>query len=159
MGARVRIECDFEQDPSRMFAWSHMERCDIYSPYDPARVEVIRQISYRKWVADRKCWRIPSVSLGAAIKLLNEFGDSVTVHYLCGTTQEHAPGSRQEKTQSKTQSASNKGWAMELLSACSPQLADNVYRQLSRALHPDVGGDEVLMKELNMARDALKGRK
>ena len=158
MGAKVRIECDFEQDPGRLFAWSHMENCDIYSPYDADRVAVIRQIHFRRWVAEKKCWRIPSNSLASAIKLLNEFGDSVTVHYSCGRTSEHAPGARRENPQSKS-APSSKGWAMELLSACSPQLADNVYRQLSRALHPDVGGNEVLMKELNMARDALKGRR
>jgi hypothetical protein len=97
-------------------------------------------------------------SLRMAIKLLTAFGDSVLVSYSCGTTKEHLPGSSEEKAQSKN-AQTGKGWAIDLLSACSPELADNVYRQLSRALHPDVGGDEVLMKELNMARDALKGRR
>ncbi len=42
-------------------------------------------------------------------------------------------------------------WADELLKACGPELAPKVFKQLSKALHPDMGGNLILMQELNAA--------
>jgi hypothetical protein len=54
----VRIDCDFPHDPFR--TWTLMDGCYIYSPYSEGLVAVIRKVMGRRWVADKKCWKIPS---------------------------------------------------------------------------------------------------
>jgi hypothetical protein len=48
----------------------------------------------------------------------------------------------------------SENWAEILLRAVGPSREDAVFKALTRVLHPDAKtGDEVLMKELNIARD------
>lgn len=49
------------------------------------------------------------------------------------------------------------GWAEALFAAVGPAWADAVFRALTRVLHPDVGGDADLMRDLLDARDHMKG--
>ena len=49
--------------------------------------------------------------------------------------------------------AATDGWADQLFRRVGPGRSDLVYRMLSRALHPDVGGNTQLMQELNQARE------
>ena len=48
-------------------------------------------------------------------------------------------------------------WAEHLFAAVGPAHADATYRAMSKVLHPDTGGDTVLMQQLNAARRALGG--
>ncbi len=47
-------------------------------------------------------------------------------------------------------------WADDMFNAMSPELATKVYKALSKALHPDLGGDTELMKLVNVAHDKSK---
>jgi len=46
-------------------------------------------------------------------------------------------------------------WAEQLFAAVGPDRAESVFKALTRVLHPDVGGDTELMKELNAAREKV----
>lgn len=47
-------------------------------------------------------------------------------------------------------------WADELLTAAGPELAPRLFKALAAVLHPDTGGDNQLMQQLNAARDRSK---
>ena len=52
--------------------------------------------------------------------------------------------------------ANDHAWALGVFRRVGPDRTDTVYRMLSKALHPDVGGSNELMRELNEARRSIE---
>jgi hypothetical protein len=50
-------------------------------------------------------------------------------------------------------------WAEAMFAAVGPELYDKAHRAMARVVHPDIGGSDQLMKELNAARAAVNGDK
>lgn len=55
-------------------------------------------------------------------------------------------------------SARRSSWAEDLLRKLDPEVAEKAYKRLASVLHPDVGGDNDLMRDLNVAHDLLGER-
>ena len=108
--------------------------------YDPELVELIKTIpsKQRRWDNSVKTWTIYN------LRLLEEFLDSAR-------EDGHIVNDDRPEPPEPPRSANKETWADELLKACGPQLAPKVFKQLSKALHPDMGGNLVLMQELNAA--------
>lgn len=120
----------------------------VFSPYDPVRVEIIRGIPGRRWIPDDKVWEIPSTMAHVLRTRLEAFGDTCVV-----TDETRYPW--EEASPPPPQRAKPKTWADELLSRCEPELREKVFRVLTGKLHPDVGGNTELQRELNDARDRI----
>lgn len=138
---------------------------EVHSPYDPARVDIIKTIPGRTWDKDGKFWKIPSGRVASLKAALEASGDQVQV---IGTpvgrsSENDAIIARLEREKLRlqqeiirlknAQAASAQNWAEQLLGRLDPDQADKAYRALSRILHPDVGGPTALMQQLNAARD------
>jgi hypothetical protein len=118
--------------------------------YDAGIVEILKALpSYaRRWDPDRKLWR---VDVGYARSLagnLRELG-----YVVVGIEPPREP----PRTNGRTIDGAD--WAHTLLHRVGPERRERVFRGLSKLLHPDVGGDTVLMRELNAAREQLGGNR
>ncbi len=107
-------------------------------PYDAEAVETIKTIAGRRWDADRKHWTIGTTSVQLAAKRFTDAGFLVTVegHAYTATPATMTNGTRP---------------IADLFAALPPPLRPDAYKALARVLHPDVGGDTVLMQQLNDA--------
>jgi hypothetical protein len=131
-------------------------RWQVRFPYDPRLVEHIKQTVpswARSYDPATKIWTITDRSY--AMTLGRDF-KSGGFHTVVGLDEE------EEKTRKAPPppppALPTRNWADELLGRCSPTLQTAVYRQLSKALHADVGGDGQLQQELNDARNKLLNR-
>ncbi len=116
--------------------------------YDPALVELLKTAvpSYaRSWDPSLKQWQIQA---GHAERLASAL--RATGHQVIGLDPDPPP-----RTTTGTDTAR---WAKILFRRVGPSRREPVFRALTRVLHPDVGGDTALMRELNDARDELKRR-
>lgn len=148
----------------------------IYFDYDKAIVDAVKTIPGRGYVdagAGGKYWRVPRQQADAARNLLASLGHNVIVVSEHAATDEPLTVTRlrneaamlrarihillQEVQRLRQEKAAHDAnWAESLLSKCPPELGDRVFRALTKALHPDTGGDTVLMRDLNVARDRLR---
>ena len=108
--------------------------------YDAGLVELLKLTvpSYaRKWMPGRREWHIESV-------YAKQFADTVPRigHTVVGLDEPR----RDENTAE---------WARLLFRRVGPTRSSAVYRALSTCLHPDVGGDTELQRELNAAHTEL----
>lgn len=81
------------------------------------------------------CWKIRRTYLDDIVKLMNDFWP-------------------REEIVSDLDEGSD--WIDKLFAVVPDSKIDLVYRALAQALHPDVGGDEELMKRLNLVYEIKK---
>jgi hypothetical protein len=127
----------------------------IHSPYDRTIVEIIKDgsDSYdREWLADAKLWKIKSPDAADYIKRnLIAYGYTVRIIdpreliWPRATRKPTPPPSAQAKPD----------WADAMFKAIPSHLHNKAYAALLKVLHPDAGGDNESMKQLNTARDRL----
>jgi hypothetical protein len=127
----------------------------IHSPYDPIIVQVIKTYSDsydREWIADSKLWKIKSPDCADYIKRgLIGYGYTVRIIdpreliWPRATRIPTPPPGSQEKPD----------WADAMFKAIPQKLHNKAYAALLKVLHPDAGGDNETMKQLNTARDRL----
>jgi hypothetical protein len=109
--------------------------------FNPAVVELIKQTvpGYaRQWIPERKEWEVDATWVDSLAATLLAAG-----HTVAGLNDRTATRYPPKSDPSR--------WAHTLLSRLDPGLRQAVYRALSRVLHPDVGGDPTLQRELNDA--------
>ena len=118
---------------------------DIRFKYDPDVVELLKGVipsSSRKWDPQGKFW-------SADVEWTKRFAEAARKegHKVVGLEGPKVPKLPPPPP------APVISWADILLARCgTPELRQNVYRNLAKALHADVGGDGSLMQELNDAR-------
>lgn len=107
--------------------------------YDPDAIAIIKTApAYaREWDPARKRWLVDIGLATVVIDMLVDHG-----HTVVGLPEQ-------------PRTADSTSWAEELLTACPPDIREQVYRALSKVLHPDAGGDVRLQQALNDARDRL----
>ena len=118
------------------------DRAAVTFPYDPAVVDVLKANvppHARAWEPDGKTWWVDTAWVMSLAAVLTASGSQVS-------------GLDAQPTKRGT------SWAQELLSRLPGDRRAEVYRSLSRHLHPDVGGDPNLQGELNDAYSRLAGR-
>lgn len=111
----------------------------VYSPFT-AR-DILRAMPVRKWDAERKCWSIPAPYVWSLVEQLKAVGLASEVH-----------GAEPARTQQQSRS-----WAEAMFAELPRNLHVAAYRAMAKVLHPDTGGDDVAMKQLNDARDRAGG--
>lgn len=115
-------------------------RTEVAFAYDQVVVSVLKSTvpaAARSWDAATKTWAVDPTWTQALADELIEIGCSVR----------GLPAARR--------AADNDTWARELFAAAGPELADKLYRALSKVLHPDAGGSTALQQQLNDAKRAL----
>jgi len=122
---------------------------EVSFPYDPTAVAVIKALpSYaRRWNPDRKLWRVEIEYARSLAGNLRELG-----YVVVGVEPPREPPRANGRTINGT------AWAHTLLHRAGPERSERVFRALSKILHPDVGGDTQLQRELNDAYRELEGR-
>lgn len=110
--------------------------------YDPEVIGLIKTLPVwgRRWNPETKEWTVRESFTSELIGLLEFAGHRVLV-----TGARAAPPPRLAPR--------GETWADALLDAVGPQRVEKVHRALVKVLHPDVGGDDELMAQLNRARD------
>lgn len=117
----------------------------IYSPYSPVFVEYLkanvpvvdREPVFREVGGKKKFdyWKVHRMYLNDIVKLIND----------CWPDQEI-----------ESDLVEDSDWIDEMFRVIPDNKVDFVYRALAQCLHPDVGGDEELMKRLNIAYQRRK---
>lgn len=150
----------------------------IYFPYDQAIIDAVKTIPGRRYVdggPNGKFWSVPTFQAEAARDLLTSMGHTVLYDGTSASPTSDATMGRlraemtalqvrnrqlvQENQRLKREAEAKQGdWATSLLRRCPPELEEKVFRALTRVLHPDTGGDNDLMRDLNVARDRLAQR-
>jgi hypothetical protein len=116
----------------------------VRSPFQAK--DLIKEMPVRSWDGREKCWVIPAGDVPVLRSVLEAAGYKVVV-----TRPE-----REQYSQPPPPRGARNGdgsWADQMFIALSPELAEKCFKALSRALHPDVGGDTAQMQILNAARD------
>jgi hypothetical protein len=132
-------------------------RVRVFDSFVPGLDEVILALPDAEWSADESCWTLPLWHAHEiALKLPREpitwrgfgVGDAASAGH------QHRP--RAAKAAAKDTSA----WAQNLFTAVGSDRGEQVFRVLTRILHPDSPtGDEELMRQLLGARDKAKGER
>lgn len=117
----------------------------VYAPYEYR--DVIKCFPGRRWNPQHRCWLVGASFDDAMAEALKAAGCTVIVTRHGGA--EHGAH--------RDHHVIGAGWAEALFGAVGPSRADAVYRSLSRVLHPDVGGSNQLMGQLNAARQRCGG--
>lgn len=119
----------------------------LYFSFDQQVIDIIRTIPGRRWNKDLRCWIVAHSSLRLLSDTLVSLGHRVIVS---------GPSDQREYERTKRErEARDNDWADQLLGRCSAELSEKVFKALTRVLHPDAGGDNTLMRDLNVARDRL----
>jgi hypothetical protein len=104
--------------------------------YDPRAVEIMKSVPVHRWNGQDKEWTTETSWVQLLAKRFHDNGYSVAVD-----------GDLWSPPDIKALSSP----ILSLFDALPAHLKQPVYRALSKVLHPDVGGDTELMKELNKA--------
>jgi len=118
----------------------------VYSPYSPMFVEYLkanvpavdREPVFRETHDGRKRfshWKVNRIYLNDIVKLMNDFWPNEDI---------------------ESDLVEDSDWIDEMFRVIPDNKVDFVYRALAQCLHPDVGGDEELMKRLNIAYQRRK---
>jgi hypothetical protein len=106
--------------------------------YHPPLVAALKQAiprSYRRWAPDRRAWLIGREFWPIAREIFASFGLSP-----------------REELQTP------EPWRiLHLQPGAPPEVVDAVYRTLAKLHHPDVGGSNDRMREINLAYERLTG--
>ena len=109
--------------------------------YDPRAVSIMKTAPFHRWDPDVKCWYTDIDCVDALASTFTRHG------YTCVIDgEEWSPVDSKKLTQP----------LQVLFDALPAHLRAPVYRALSRALHPDAGGDVEWMKQLNVANDRAR---
>jgi hypothetical protein len=147
----------------------------VVSPYSPERVAIIKETPGRTWNQTGKTWTIPIDCVEHLKYRLELNGDKVTVLGSTGTSSggggdaaalaaqvatliaENSRLKQQLRSAKATGAAGSQTWEEKMFATLSPELGEKVFKALTRALHPDGGGDTAAMASLNRARDLING--
>ena len=113
--------------------------------FDPTVVDLLKTAvpSYaRSWNPSERMWTVDADWARPLAGILRSAGHTVT-------------GLQPPKPPPTRNGHGDADWAKTLFRRVGPGRTDIVYRMLSKALHPDVGGDTRLMQELNDARNEI----
>jgi len=111
----------------------------MLTPYQKEFVEEFKiKVPYphRKWDPDKKVWLVAETMLEATVELMKKYFDDISTNLL-------------------TEETGNNLWE-SVFTAIPNDYIDVVYRALCQAVHPDHGGTDEQMKQLNMAYNARK---
>lgn len=117
--------------------------CMIRFPYHPDLVATVKATVphyARTWNPGSKTWIVEAAYATALADEFRHLGHRVVGLETSRRREVHDDPSR---------------WAHMLFKRVGRSRSDQVYRALSRCLHPDVGGDADLQRELNDARDHI----
>jgi len=117
-----------------------------YSPELVALIKTTVPHYARRWRPDDKAWVVHVEFAQILANALTRQGHTVV--------EVDGPGPHRTDTDDADAGA----WARLLFARVGPQRADAVYRALSKCLHPDVGGDTELQRELNAAHTLAEAR-
>ena len=115
----------------------------VVTPYSAKFVEELKtwiQPSHRMWNPDARFWEVQEMHLEKLITLLEKHFDEIETDLL---SEEAVPDNLFKPV-------------FEALKQLPNGQMDKVYRSLSMACHPDVGGSDLLMKQLNEAYQGVK---
>ncbi len=120
----------------------------VSTPYDEKLVLDLKNYiepGSRKWDPDTKYWEVKETCLGILITILKKhFGDNITQNI---TSNDKDSGKENENPFLVV---------FEILKKMPNSNIDKIYNALALALHPDRGGNNKLMIELNKAYDQIK---
>lgn len=122
--------------------------------YDPKLVELTKSIPSwaRGWDAGTKTWTIDAQYAHALAADFRALGHTVAGLEAQQERARRAPPPPPPLPPVRVEV----NWAVALFERVPPELHTSVYRQLSKALHADIGGDDAIMAELNAAREAAQ---
>lgn len=92
---------------------------------------------HRHWVPEYKGWRISEGWVDAAVEVADEWYD---LRFAQEANISHAPAHQ----------------LLGLLPTADPAVIDAAYRALSKKWHPDAGGTNERMRDLNLAYERLR---
>lgn len=121
----------------------------VYTPYELR--EVVKSFPGRRWDPEGKCWIVARAQVWELADALRVAGTRPYITEPNGQPYGHGDGARSEPRRPR------EDWAVLLLDTVGPDRAERVFKALSKVLHPDVGGDHQLMRELVAARDRRGG--
>ncbi len=146
----------------------------VVSPYSPERVAIIKETPGRTWNQTGKTWTIPMDCVEHLKYRLEMNGDKVTglgapatgfgagdtaalAAQVATLTAENSRLKQQLRSAKATGAAGAETWEEKMFATLSPEMGEKVFKALTRALHPDAGGDTTAMARLNRARDLING--
>ena len=121
-----------EEDPD------YGEWMTIRCPYEAHFVKALKTIvgpSQRWWDQDAKLWHVRFEFIRELLPLCRKYYDEVE----CRVNVREVLAS------------ANVNVFSQLFARITPQYADKIYKALARVVHPDAGGQEELMTQLNQA--------
>lgn len=117
--------------------------------YDPDIVDLVKTSvpgSARSWDPSTKQWLVDADWVRPLADTLRHCG-----HTVIGLDPPKPP-----PTNSHANSHNDHDWALGVFKRIGPNRSDAAYRLLSRLVHPDVGGSDAMMQELNAARREIE---
>jgi hypothetical protein len=117
---------------------THSALAWVTFPYDAEAVELVKTIPGRRWDPGHKHWTIDALDVRMAAVMFLRAGYDVAID-----------GVPYEEVQRS--SAPRVSPLVSFFAGLPVRLRQPAYRALSKVLHPDAGGDTVLMQELNRA--------
>jgi hypothetical protein len=118
------------------------------TPYERGYVDELKKelpAGARQWSEHRRAWWIDDVYLDEALEVAERY----FVLYLVDDSSDDPV--------SPVYVPDSDGWTtLWLKPGAPPEVVKAAYRALARLNHPDAGGDEEMMKEINAAYEGLK---
>ena len=117
--------------------------------YNPAVVQIVKDTvpGYaRTWASARKEWEVDNTWAETLAATMHAAGHTVVGFDV-----------KPPRTGASRAPDDTSRWAHLLFSRVSAERRQAVYRALSKCLHPDVGGDPVMQREMNDAFNQAKG--
>lgn len=121
----------------------------VQSPFEAK--DIIKEVPFqhRKWNADQKVWEINvEFWISFLMDKLKRSGFQVILVDPANLMGNYEPPKQKR-------GALPHGWADVMFGNTDRALHAPLYKALTRVLHPDFGGDEEQMKDLNAARDRV----
>lgn len=112
--------------------------------YDSWLVELVKTLPGHRFDRASKTWTVRD-----SVESVRQFFERNGVQVLVS--------GQHNRTASNGKHSNGTDWAVALLGECSPELRQQVFRALSKVLHPDTGGDQRLMQQLLEARKRTEG--
>ncbi len=110
-------------------------------PYDEAAIKIVKSVPIHRWSSEAKTWTVETSWLQLLEKRFTDASYTVAIDGELWTPPDM-------KALSPPMSA--------LFDALPAHLRQPAYQVLSKVLHPDVGGDQELVKQLNTAMEAKR---
>ena len=125
--------------------------------YNAELVDLVKSYDGREYNPDNRTWTIYNSDVDDFIAEAGKLGfkctDRPSYDYRSsGNSNNSARPPR------SSNGSSNSKWADNLFAAVGPDLVDKTYKVMSRVVHPDIGGNEELFKQLESAYSRIKGK-